>query len=488
MKQYCIYLRKSRADLVAEARGEGETLAKHEKTLLELAKYQQLNIVKIYKEIVSGDSIATRPQMQKLLQDISNKIYDGVLVMEIERLARGDTIDQGIISQIFKKSETKIITPIKTYNPNNEFDEEYFEFSLFMSRREYKTIKRRMQTGRIASVKEGNYICTTAPYGYKKINPEPKVHTLEIIPEEADAVRMIYDMYLSGKGAKAIASTLNCMQIQPQKNTSWEPSSIKKILSNPIYIGKVHWKPQKNKDILCKGLHEAIITEETFNRVQNKRINNPATQIQAEKPMQNYYHNILYCSNCGHQMKRRIVNRKTEHMLCIYQQCKGIIVSSLIQDIDEVILSSFQYRIKELKELLNIKQKEPEKQNLYNKKEIILTSLEKIKKQKEKLHVLLETDVYDIPTFLERSKKITSQQLKLEEKLKEFEKISITPEQTHKNTIIKLRYVLEHFNDANAEEKNKLLKSVVKKIYYKKTIRMCKNKRLSDLSIKIDFL
>lgn len=174
METYCIYLRKSRADAEAEARGEGETLARHEHTLLELAKRQRLTIAHIYREIVSGDSIAARPQMQQMLQDITDGKYTGVLVMEIERLARGDTIDQGVVAQAFRESETKIITPVKTYDPNNEFDEEYFEFSLFMSRREYKTIKRRMQAGRIAAVKEGNYIGTNPPYGYRKIHPAAK--------------------------------------------------------------------------------------------------------------------------------------------------------------------------------------------------------------------------------------------------------------------------------------------------------------------------
>ena len=155
MGNYCIYLRKSRADLDAEAHGEGETLARHEKALVELAHRQGINITKIYREVVSGETIASRPVMQQLLSDVGNRLWAGVLVMEIERLARGDTMDQGIVAQAFKFSYTKIITPQKTYDPNNEFDEEYFEFGLFMSRREYKVINRRLQNGRLASVKEG---------------------------------------------------------------------------------------------------------------------------------------------------------------------------------------------------------------------------------------------------------------------------------------------------------------------------------------------
>ena len=92
--------------------------------------------------------------------------------MEVERLARGDTIDQGIVAQTFKLSCTKIITPMKTYDPNNEYDEEYFEFGLFMSRREYKTINRRLQRGRVASVKEGKYVGNKSPYGYTRMKLE----------------------------------------------------------------------------------------------------------------------------------------------------------------------------------------------------------------------------------------------------------------------------------------------------------------------------
>ena len=66
--------------------------------------------------------------MQKLLLDVRQGKWKGVLVVEVERLARGETMDQGIVSKAFKVSNTKIITPMKTYYPNDEFDEEYFEF------------------------------------------------------------------------------------------------------------------------------------------------------------------------------------------------------------------------------------------------------------------------------------------------------------------------------------------------------------------------
>lgn len=102
---YCIYLRKSRADEEAELRGEEDTLARYERALLDLARRQKLNITAIYPR-GSGETISARPVMQQLLSEIEQCFWEGVLVMEVERLARGDTIDQGIVTQAFRYSNT----------------------------------------------------------------------------------------------------------------------------------------------------------------------------------------------------------------------------------------------------------------------------------------------------------------------------------------------------------------------------------------------
>lgn len=83
---YCTYLRKSRADAEAEARGEGETLERHRKILFDLAKRLHLDVTKEYAEIVSGETIASRPVVQELLADVEQGLWNGVLVVEVERL------------------------------------------------------------------------------------------------------------------------------------------------------------------------------------------------------------------------------------------------------------------------------------------------------------------------------------------------------------------------------------------------------------------
>lgn len=485
MADYCIYLRKSRKDAEAEARGEGETLSRHQAILLELAEKQNLNIIRIYREIVSGESISARPQMQSMLTDIADNRYAGVLVMEIERLARGDTIDQGIVAQAFRESGTKIITPVKTYNPDNEFDEEYFEFSLFMSRREYKTIRRRMQTGRLSSVKEGNYISPTAPYGYRKISPDSKTHTLEIVPDEAETVKLIFRLYLDGHGTKYIANELNRMGIKPQKSQCWENPSIKKILCNHIYCGLVGWKTKSNGDTLYKGLHEPIISKEIFDSVQFRKKNSPASQVHADSSLLNYYHGIIYCKNCGHQMKRRIItNSGYEHLYCAYRQCRGITVSASFQEINEVIISAVSYRINLLRTDLSWRNEKSSDELVPDKRKLLESELAKAKKQKSKLYDLLEQEVYDKNTFLERSA-ITDDKIRmLETALSELNDEKVTRQLSADKSILKLQYILDNFDYASPTEKNIILKSAIRKIYYSKSQR----KQTSALNLEIDFL
>ena len=199
--------------------GEGETLARHEHTLLSVAKRQNLIIGAIYREVVSGETIADRPVIQQVLHEVESGLWDGVLVMEVERLARGDTIDQGMVQRAFQYSNTLIITPLKTYNPANEFDQEYFEFGLFMSRREYKTIKRRMQAGRYAAVQEGKWPFNSAPYGWdrKKLESE-KGWTLILNETEAPVVKLIFSLFTGSDrvGVTFIVHHLNDRGIKPR--------------------------------------------------------------------------------------------------------------------------------------------------------------------------------------------------------------------------------------------------------------------------------
>ena len=290
MEQYIEYLRKSRFDRDYLDLSVEETLKRHQEILDRLARDRGFYIAKVYREVVSGESIAARPEVQKMLEEVSSGIYTGVLVVDVERLARGNSADQAYISQIFQFSDTKIITPAKTYDPTDEFDQEYFEFGLFMSRREYKTINRRLVRGRQSSASEGKYVGSVAPYGYERVKLQgEKGYTLTPNPAEAEAVRRMFELYVRRQGTKMIANELNDRKIPTRHGGKWDASTVGNILVNPVYLGKIkrgyvketkrldergnvvssykHCKEVEDYD-LYEGRHPALIEDAIFEKAQ----------------------------------------------------------------------------------------------------------------------------------------------------------------------------------------------------------------------------
>lgn len=342
---YCAYLRKSRRDLELEALGQGETLARHEAQLSELAARLGIAIAHTYREIVSGDTIAERPQAQQLLADISAGRWDGVLVMDVDRLGRGDSIDQGIIMQTIFYAGVLVITPDKIYDPASESDSEFFEIKLFFSRREYAMIKKRMQRGRIASVMDGCYLGARAPYGYEHCRlPGGKKCSLRPVPEKADVVRSIFAWYADGMdgkdvGSYAIATRLNEMGLRTELGSPWTPSSVRTILRNSTYIGKIHWnervtrvrvengqrirtRPRSEAPILVDGLHEPIVDRALFDRVQAMFATHAKRPKNAMKDHANPLGGLVVCSVCGRLMQAKgDPNRRGDFLYCPTQHC-----------------------------------------------------------------------------------------------------------------------------------------------------------------------
>lgn len=320
---YVKYIRKSRADLELERIKKLDTLKQHEKFLDKRANDLGIKTIETFKEVVSGESIQDRPQMQKLLSLIESGSIDGVLVVDVDRLSRGDTKDQGIITQTFKYTNTKIITLNRIFDPNNDDDEEYFEFGLFMSRREYKSINRRMQRARIANVLEGKYCASVAPFGYKKVKVQyGKGFTLEPIKEEADILKQVYIKRANKIGWDMICNWLNSLGIKPRKSDVWVPSTVKDMIENPVYLGKIRWfyskmekkiingemvkkrrKSKENEVIIVEGLHPAIIDEVLFKSANNVEQKKVCTRNSLET--KNPIAGLVKCKDCGRILQRR---------------------------------------------------------------------------------------------------------------------------------------------------------------------------------------
>lgn len=502
MEQYLIYLRKSRVDRDAENNGSVDTLERHRKALLDLARKGHYTIAKIYEEVVSGDTIAERPEMQKLLRDVETGDYAGVLVMEVERLARGRTSDQGIVADTFKYSGTRIITPARIYDPEDEADEEYFEFGLFLSRREYKTINRRLQRGKKASLSEGKYIAGTAPYGYEKTRAPGKGKTLAIVHEEAEVVRRIYDLYAHGEvqpdgtlrrlGSYTIAKKLDAEGIPSPSDGKWLPCTVRDILVNPTYCGALRWgyRPTvKNmvdgemverrpcrKDIdLIQGIHEPIIDRETWDQAQQIMSSRSNAPVPKNNRIKNPLAGLVYCAICGKSMVRLANKHGRDGLMCQTKDCAN--VSSVLEDVESGVLDALRIWLAEYK--LTAKQRKLAMENRGNSREtekevkLLLNSLATLDKQKNKLYDYVEQELYTKEEFLERSKLLAQRtievQAELEATQKRLEANRALEEQ--QNVIIpKIEQVLDVYTTlTDPKEKNDLLKEVVERVTYFKT-------------------
>jgi DNA invertase Pin-like site-specific DNA recombinase len=477
-----IYLRKSRSDEELEKRlGEGETLHKHRNMLLKFAKEKNLSIIKIFEEIVSGESLFHRPQMLELLKEVETNNYEAILCMDIDRLGRGNMQEQGIILETFKKSNTKIITPRKTYNLQDDFDEEYSEFEAFMSRKELKLINRRLQRGRLHSINEGNYIATLPPYGYIKSNG-----TLVPHPDQSQVVQIIFELYTQENMAtKPIANYLNSLGIKSYTNINWTAHAVSSILNNAIYAGKIVWKkkesrkpndPAKRREvrkrsqsewIIVDGKHEALISEAVYNKAQEIKQSKFSTPVKLGVDLVNPLASLIICKICGAKMCRRPYQNQLAHLRCP-SECgnKSVRFEFVVQRVIETLEKIFSSQYNN-----NLENYIPTTQILEKSIQAALQEKEKLENQKLKLYDLLEQNIYDVATFLERSKTLANKINDIDTTIKELS-IKIQEEnekKIDKNFFEKGIKVLESYKLTDEIiEKNKLLKTILEKaVYYK---------------------
>lgn len=472
----CIYLRKSRADMEAEKEGEYETLHRHKTTLLKVAKERKLNIVDIKEELVSGEYVEHRPRMMELLEEVKNKKYDAVLVMDLDRLGRGNMQDQGLILDTFKNSKTKIITPRKIYNLDDEFDEEYSEFEAFMARKELKLINRRLQRGRAKSIEEGKYISPDAPYGYEFKYDDRGKKYLAINEEQAAAVRLVFSMYLENKGATKIANKLNALGYETNNHIEFKAKAVRDILSNITYCGYVKWKTIDRKNhsrlrpdgeqIIAKGHHEPIIDEFTFNRVQEIRKGKHISPT--KNKVSNPLAGIVVCKKCGHNIIQKISRGKT-YLWCRHCDNK----SSSLDYVEDAIINSLEGWLENYKIKIELKDDTEGIDKIKFELKKLQRELKETEKQKGKLYDFLERGIYDDKTFLERSTVLGSRIDDLKNQIAECNLSIISYKdnlQAKKQVIPSLEKVLKNYSSSNdAKEQNLLLKSVLDKVLYEKS-------------------
>ena len=492
------YLRKSRADdptLTVE-----EVLEKHEISLDEWAEKNlgaKVPDENKFYEVVSGEKIAERPEFNKVLKLIENPKYKAIKCYDVSRLSRGDLEDAGRLIKLLRYTQTYVITvnPQYVYDLTNEHDREAFERELKRGNEYLEYFKKISNNGRLLSVSQGNYIGSVAPYGFNKIwvmDGKKKCPTLEENKEQADVVRLIFDLYVNkDMGRTNICNYLDNIGIKPPKAKYWSAAVIKEMLENVHYIGKVKWNWRKTVTIvedseivhtrpkakigeylIYEGKHEGIIPEELFNAALEKKGRNhrakPTTKVR------NPLAGLLFCK-CGRVLSLRYYKHKdgTEksapRLSCEGQKyCNS--GSCLYDEMIDRVKEILQQCIKDFE--IRIKNGEGNSAKLHNK---LIKNLEK-KKEELEARELAQWEQQSHPDLAQRMPPEIFKQLN-EKLLREKEEVrqalckayeSMPEPINYEEQLIKFKDALKALQSpkADAATKNRLLKACIERIEY----------------------
>ena len=489
-EEILLYLRKSRTDdptLDVE-----EILARHETILDEYAERtwgKKIAENAKMREIVSGETIDSRPELLKILKMIESPKIKGVLLVEVQRLGRPDLEDIGRLSKLFRYTNTLVITPQKTFDLRNEYDREAFERELMRGNEYLEYTKKIMSRGRLLSVQQGNFIGTKPPYGYDKdiiMEGKKKCHTLKINEAEADVVRMVFDMYVNkDMGRVNIAHKLNELKIPTRTGALWSQDTLKTMLENEHYIGKVRWnwrktvtvvedgeikkvrpKTEVGEYLVYEGKHEAIISDELFQAAREKQGKNH--RAKSKTKVRNPLAGLLFCQ-CGRSMSLRTytAHKSAPRLLCDNQvYCKT--TSCLYEEIIDRVRDTLKQCIADFE--IRIQNDDKDSQKLHeNLIKRLKAKLEEL--NKKELNQWEKYSEEDMPKeiFEKLNEKVLKEKDEIQQALcKAYE--SMPEPEDYEEKLRRFKDALEALDnpDVSAEKKNRLLKACIERIDYKR--------------------
>lgn len=480
-EEWLIYLRKSRKDDPNES--IEETLKKHEIMLQEWAVRelgQKIPETHIYREVVSGESLAEREQMQRLLARIEDPNITGVAVKDCSRLSRGDLEDCGKLISLLRYTKTLVATPTMIFDLENKIQRKYFQNELLMGSDYLDYAKETMYIGRINATKRGCYIGRIPPYGYDKIRIG-KDCTLEP-NENAEIVRMIFDMYIAGNTYYQIACFLNESGIPGPTSGVWPKDTIRVILRNYHYDGKVYFNRKKRTTliengkrttkrlaqpmedvIIAEGKHPAIVTHEVFQKAQELIARNPS--VRSELNLSNPFAKIMVCAGCGHAIRLHPYSHAESRYDCkkrppCFRSAKASeIENAIITALERVELPKLEAK------LANGEGKSIEIQKKMLEK--LENQMKELNEQEETQFELLETKRYTPEVFERRNAALRKKMEETQKRIYET-KASMPKEVNYGEKIIALKEAITALRDPklSANEKNRFLKAIVEKIEY----------------------
>lgn len=448
---------------------EGYSIQAQEARLREEVQRQGKVVFKVYCDAGISGAKVDRPGLLELLNDAHQGKFASVGVWNISRMSRNLPHLLQIISEFellgigfFSLSEQFDIA-----SPIGKFSVQILGSIAQMQR---ETLRENCILGSKRKAQKGKYNSVRL-LGYRLVedNEDPRfAKKLEIVPEEASIVRTIYDLYCEGKGFKAIATTMNKRKLCGKNGKSFSIITVREILTNPAYIGKVKYAGE-----YYAGLHDPIISVEQWGEVQKliASKNKPVKNIDYDYLLSG----IVKCPQCGKSMIPTHVNaynKSGAKRIYYYYSCskylnKGACRPNVVRakEMDKIVLefvaeyvNNEEWQQKILDKFCITKEK---KQNCPE-------HIKKLEKKKRKLLGDYEHGNIKLEEFLELTQNINT-------KIDSLNKIlSVNRANTDRRTFksIEIKSALKNFSsvlaNADIEKKKKLIRNLIKAVYVDK--------------------
>lgn len=282
--QAALYVRVS----TLEQATDGYSIGVQKEKLSAYATAQSYDIADIYSDEGFSGKDLHRPAMERLLADVKNGKINTVLVYKLDRLSRHvkDVLE---LVELFDKYSVSLYSLTEQLDVSSPFGRAALKMSATFSELERETIVERMQMGKDARARSGKYTCPgKSPFGYKLDKEHDR---MEIVPEEAEAVRDMYAKYIEGYTFRKLYTY--CREKYPDMRFYSNPMCCKPVIERPMYAGYFY----HNGELIKATNYEPIISYETYLQAQEVVKRNTTKREHDNTPY--LLTGLVYCAKCG---------------------------------------------------------------------------------------------------------------------------------------------------------------------------------------------
>lgn len=320
------YLRLSKEEFSNEKESNSIT---NQKLIIDnyLKEHKEYVLVNYYIDDGYSGTNFDRPEFQRMLEDIKNKKIDVIIIKDLSRLGRNYIETGNFVEVVFPAMGVSVISVDENYKMDSldYYGSDYVPLKNLFNDMYAKDISKKVRSSLIVKKHNGEFVGKLAPYGYIKDSKDK--HKFLIDKNVSHIIKKIFDMILDGKSRKEVADFLNqndiltpseYLQINTNKDVTvmkkWNSEMVNSILRNENYTGtlfqgkkrKLNYRVNKkiniDKDnwIVTENHHEAIISKEKFDKVQDI-LNNYATRTNRTGNFE-ILSGFIRCNDCKNQM------------------------------------------------------------------------------------------------------------------------------------------------------------------------------------------